>query len=250
MYDDLNIRNILHPVAVVKNGEIIRCNKKFIEEIGNFSRIDQIKDFKIILIPIGNDTEIAIPVSFVDEVEKMRSERFLKLFSSLADLIYRIESIDNVANEICNAVGSVFECVFTESNKQYMKCPSCDKSCGAKEFELVNGKLIVGGEIFEEEEKMLSGVSYILSVERRSRNDRVELAKQLLKNLSQFEFLADKLRNPLAIIKGLLEVREDLNSDYIFKTIEEQVERMERTLDSLNKAEERTYNLVKKCKED
>ncbi len=249
MYNDLNIRNILHPVAIVKNGKIIRCNKRFIDEIGNFSRIDQIKNFKLILIPIGNGAEIAIPISLANEVEKMRSERYLKLFSSLADLIYRIESIDNVANEICNAVGDIFECVFTESNRRYMKCTSCDRSCGAKEFELVDGKLVIGGEIFEEEEKILSGISYILSIERMSRKDRIELVNKLLKNLSQFEFLADKLRNPLAIIKGLLEVREDLNNDYIFKTIEEQVERMEKTLDSLNEAEERTYNLAKKYKD-
>ncbi|AAB90824.1 PAS domain S-box protein [Archaeoglobus fulgidus] len=69
--------------------------------------------------------------------------------------------------------------------------------------------------------------------------------KVIMENLSQFEHLADRLRNPLAIIKGYLEIRENFSFDEFAKRVEEQVCRIENILDELRAREIVTYEIKK-----
>ncbi len=72
--------------------------------------------------------------------------------------------------------------------------------------------------------------------------DRELALMQLRKNLEKFETLADKLRNPVAIIKGYLEVRSEIGSDEkVFNEIEKQTCRIENILDELAEEETKTY---------
>jgi len=67
----------------------------------------------------------------------------------------------------------------------------------------------------------------------------------IVENLNQLEFLADKLRNPLAIIKGYIEVKDDFNFEDFVKKIEEQANRIENILDKLRAREIATYEIKK-----
>ena len=67
----------------------------------------------------------------------------------------------------------------------------------------------------------------------------------IIANLNQFEYLADKLRNPLAIIKGYVEVRSEFSFDEFAEKVEEQANRIESILDELRAREIATYEMKK-----
>ncbi len=67
----------------------------------------------------------------------------------------------------------------------------------------------------------------------------------IMDNLDQFEYLADKLRNPLAIIKGLIEVRGEIKEGDLIAKISEQADRIERILDELRAREIATFEMKK-----
>ncbi len=75
--------------------------------------------------------------------------------------------------------------------------------------------------------------------------DREVAIRVILSNLDQFEELADKLRNPLAIIKGYIEVRDEFEHEELIKKISEQANRIERILDELRVREFITYDMKK-----
>lgn len=103
-------------------------------------------------------------------------------------------------------------------------------------------------EFTEEEMSILRAlgrdVSYALSSIQTERL-REAAMNVIMDNLSQFENLADRLRNPLAIIKGYIEVRRAFSYDDFAKKIEEQAERIERILDELRAREIATYEMKK-----
>lgn len=75
--------------------------------------------------------------------------------------------------------------------------------------------------------------------------EREAAVRVVLTNLDQFEELADKLRNPLAIIKGYIEVREELDTEELISKISEQADRIEKILDELRVREFITYEMKK-----
>jgi len=93
--------------------------------------------------------------------------------------------------------------------------------------------------------KALGSLVYIIDVKKE-----LFLAKEIVvENLSQFEYIVDKLRNPLTAIVGYLEIREDIGYEKAFEGIKLQTERMKRVLDVLKKREKITYDLKKKFEE-
>lgn len=73
-----------------------------------------------------------------------------------------------------------------------------------------------------------------------------DMALRLItENLEHFEELADKLRNPLAIIKGYLEIRGEVPEEVVIKNISEHADRIEKILDELRVKEILTYNMKK-----
>jgi len=76
--------------------------------------------------------------------------------------------------------------------------------------------------------------------------ERKEALNQIKENLEVFESLADKLRNPLAIIKGFIEVKEDVGIDKTLKVISKEIGRMQEILDELREKERKTYKLEEK----
>lgn len=67
--------------------------------------------------------------------------------------------------------------------------------------------------------------------------------RQLRENLEQFEYLADRLRNPLAIMKGYMELRSEVSTDKVLEMIDVQINRIHRILDDLRRREKKTFKL-------
>jgi PAS domain S-box-containing protein len=100
----------------------------------------------------------------------------------------------------------------------------------------------------EDELRVISTISQNLSM--RLKALKVEREKDLahriiVENIKQFEELADKFRNPLAVIKGYLEIRDEIPEGEFVKKLSEHVEKMERILDELRTREMATYKLKK-----
>ncbi|MDI9610099.1 MAG: hypothetical protein QXQ38_04520 [Archaeoglobaceae archaeon] len=78
------------------------------------------------------------------------------------------------------------------------------------------------------------------------RKRKEELLNTVKENLNQFQYLSDKLRNPLAVIYGALEVREELGLEKVCLMIEESAQKIKKVLDELTECEVQTIKLTKK----
>lgn len=80
--------------------------------------------------------------------------------------------------------------------------------------------------------------------------DKQKAMEQLAANLSQFNKSADRLRNPLAVILGSIEIMGDESKDDVLEKIKEHASRIKEELDVLRVEEIKTYNLTKKARGD
>ncbi len=258
MYDRIDLRNVKHPVAIIKNSKIVTCSESFARMVGeNVEEILKRNDVAVLPLRNGYGLAIYIPLfwkvfeRYLElEVGREKTERLMKIFSAITDITSQIGKT-SVSRAVCMALGmrGIFECVFSDSVKLFKKCYECGEACRPKKFSFGNGNVTIGGQMSREEEELLSALAEILSTAHRGVRlevDKMKLMDVLAKNLEHFDFLSDRLRNPLAIIKGFLEIRSELDEKHFFDTIEKQVERMEKILDELGEAETRTYELIKK----
>lgn len=79
----------------------------------------------------------------------------------------------------------------------------------------------------------------------RTEREREIAYRTILENLRQFEELADRLRNPLAIMRGYIEIRKEIGDAEALNKIEQQVDRVEAILDELRYREIATFELKK-----
>ncbi|WP_202318486.1 PAS domain S-box protein [Archaeoglobus neptunius] len=79
----------------------------------------------------------------------------------------------------------------------------------------------------------------------RAERDRKIAFNLLLENLEQFESLADKLRNPVAIISGFIEIKDDIGCERVVKEIENHAGRIKEILDELRLQETLTYFILR-----
>jgi tRNA nucleotidyltransferase (CCA-adding enzyme) len=75
--------------------------------------------------------------------------------------------------------------------------------------------------------------------------EKEKALRLIMENLENFEELADKLRNPLAVIKGYLEVREEVPESEFIRNISEHAAKIEKILDELRIKELQTYEMKK-----
>lgn len=100
----------------------------------------------------------------------------------------------------------------------------------------------------EEEVSILASISRDISYALKSlkaEREKEAALRVIMENLSHFENLADRLRNPLAVIKGYLEVRENFSYDDFARKIEEHANKIEKILDELRAREIVTYEMKK-----
>ncbi len=127
------------------------------------------------------------------------------------------------------------------SDKFYVAMPILGKS--------PNVIVIESERSFDDEEiGLLDTISKDISIALKALFDekiRESILKVIVQNLEHFESLADKLRNPLAIIMGLLELRDEVNFERILNEIEAQAIKIEKILDELRMGEILTYEMKK-----
>ncbi|MEM2069843.1 MAG: PAS domain S-box protein [Archaeoglobaceae archaeon] len=127
------------------------------------------------------------------------------------------------------------------NDKFYVAIPVLGKS--------PNVMVIESERSFDDEEiGLFDTISKDMSIAMKALFDekiRENVLKVIMQNLEHFESLADKLRNPLAIIMGLLEVREEVNFERILNEIEAQATKIEKILDELRMREILTYEMKK-----
>lgn len=93
-------------------------------------------------------------------------------------------------------------------------------------------------------QKISSNIAFALTAYRVER-DRKLAMEQLAANLMQFSHLADRLRNPLAIIMGLVELKDEFEKEKVLKVIYENAIRMNEELDNMRREEKKTYELTR-----
>lgn len=81
------------------------------------------------------------------------------------------------------------------------------------------------------------------NLEFRMKKEEIVLA--LKKSLEHFQFLADKLRNPLAVILGALEIKNEIGVDKACALVEEGAKRIKRILDEITDHEVKVREISK-----
>lgn len=97
-----------------------------------------------------------------------------------------------------------------------------------------------------EELDMINGLAKDLALALKTievEKKRKEALDKMGDNLEYFEYLADRLRNPLAIMRGFVDLKEDIGTERTFKELSNQINRMNRLLDNLRIREEETFKL-------
>lgn len=100
----------------------------------------------------------------------------------------------------------------------------------------------------EEELKAISTISQDVSMRLKAlkiEKEKERALKLIMENLEHFEELADKLRNPLAVIKGYLEIKDEVPETEFIKNISDHADRIEKILDELRFKEFATYEMKK-----
>lgn len=77
------------------------------------------------------------------------------------------------------------------------------------------------------------------------RKKKEEIVLMLKRSFEHFQFLADKLRNPLAVIFGALEIKEELGIEKACALIENGARRIKDILDELSEHEARVREISK-----
>ncbi|RLG36209.1 MAG: hypothetical protein DRN91_08535 [Candidatus Alkanophagales archaeon] len=115
--------------------------------------------------------------------------------------------------------------------------------------EVFGAAVLLRNEKFDDEElQFLETLARDVSFTLRSlkmEEERKRTFSIIVDNLRQFEELADRLRNPLAIIKGYLEIRGEVDDETVLENIKKQTDRIEGILDELRAREMVTYEMKK-----
>jgi|Deesub1362B_J571_1020462.scaffolds.fasta_scaffold08862_2 CRISPR/Cas system CSM-associated protein Csm2 small subunit len=94
-------------------------------------------------------------------------------------------------------------------------------------------------------ERLSRNIAFALSAYEVEK-DRKKAFERLAANLTHFENSADRLRNPLAIIIGSLELRNELGYERVLEIIDEHAKRIRNELDEMREEEIRTYILTER----
>jgi len=96
-------------------------------------------------------------------------------------------------------------------------------------------------------EKLSRNIAFAISV-YKVEEEKKKAFEQLAANLMQFEYSADRLRNPLAAIMASLELRNEIDHEKLIKIIDESAKRIKKELDELRKEEIKTFKLMEDMK--
>ncbi|WP_202320705.1 hypothetical protein [Archaeoglobus neptunius] len=72
------------------------------------------------------------------------------------------------------------------------------------------------------------------------------MLSRLKANLEHFQYLSDRLRNPLSIILGVSELKDEIDTDKAFEMVKKSAEKIKIVLDSLSEAELKSKEMFEK----
>ncbi|WP_456330205.1 histidine kinase dimerization/phospho-acceptor domain-containing protein [Archaeoglobus sp.] len=105
----------------------------------------------------------------------------------------------------------------------------------------------------EETVQILKDMVTVLSraIENLEMNMELEAMLSRLKaNLQQLEYLSDRLRNPLSVILGVYELKDEIGTDKAFEMVRRSAEKIKEVLDNLSDAEVKSKEMFKKLSYD
>lgn len=215
------------------------------------------------------------------ERELKKTNDLLKTISEINELIFREKDEYSLLSKVCRVISKLRgvsswawvlekdkilkatplapECILAEKSKdgvlRYMDC-SCHIASGKSlAIPILHNSHTFGilvlcgvGELSSDEikifEELGENLGFAISSYKAERDRKIAL-NLLLDNLEQFEDLADRLRNPVAIISGFLEIKDDIGHERAMREIEKQVERIKNILDDLRLQETLTYFILR-----
>ncbi|MFP4558978.1 MAG: PAS domain-containing protein [Archaeoglobaceae archaeon] len=145
------------------------------------------------------------------------------------------------SNEMCE--GCSIRAKHIEHQSFIIPIPHGDKLYGIIGF--CSSKDIFGEEERSKMKELSEDLGFALwSIEIEQ--ERKEAIDHITKNLEHFELLADKLRNPLAIAKGCLELEDEIGTRETLRIIADQMDRLHIILNDLRRRETITFQLKEK----
>ncbi|MCS7143471.1 MAG: PAS domain S-box protein [Archaeoglobaceae archaeon] len=163
----------------------------------------------------------------------------------------------NKQGKLVDAIPNASQCpAFKDPKLRYEMC-NCDKS---KEKSLIipltHEDRFLGllalcsiGELDENEMRVFLqlGGDIGLGIDHYNADlERRIMSNIISENLKHFENLADKLRNPIAIALGYLEIINEVGTDKVLKEIKNQLNRMMETIEELRRQETITFLITKR----
>jgi two-component system response regulator len=209
------------------------------------------------------------------EIELERVNKALKILNQVQKLIFKERDEYSLLRRVylmMKKFGIEIHAWLMESNKLIEATPGASR-CNVKTVEFYYGKCQCGearncslivpithegkilgliafcsiGELSEGEISVFSqlgeDLGFAMNHYQVERHKKI-MSEILVENLKQFEKLADKLRNPLAIALGYLEL-EEVSCDEKIKEIEKQLKRIMDTIEDLRFQEVMTFLLTK-----
>jgi len=204
-----------------------------------------IEDYDAVWVGLLERNRI-VPIQVMGKIDKDELEMYLNNFSGF----YCVR----------DAIETQTPSLVSPREDKYGNCPVHVRGMFVQTFVLpiMHGKKIYGVMTFhsslpdtfdrEETNILLDLVDDIgfairsIEIER----ERREALKQIRENIEVFEYLADKLRNPLTIIKGFLEIRDDVGIERTLEVISKEIDRIQEILDELREKEKETFKLERK----
>lgn len=166
----------------------------------------------------------------------------------------------NKQGKLIDAIPNASECsAFKDPKFRYETC-NCEKSRGKSLIiPLIHENRILGllalcsiGELDENEMKVFLqlGGDVGLGIDHYNADlERRIMSNIISENLKHFENLADKLRNPIAIALGYMEIMNEVGTDKVLNEIKNQLNRMLETIEELRRQETITFLITKRKEE-
>ncbi|MEM2726925.1 MAG: PAS domain S-box protein [Archaeoglobaceae archaeon] len=190
--------------------------------------------------------------------EKDEYELLQKIWGILKSFGIRSYIWINKQGKLIDAIPNASECPAVKDPKLRYEVCNCGKSKGKSLIiPIMHEDRVLGllalcsiGDLDENEMRVFLQLSGDVGLGIEHYNADVErriMSNIISENLNQFENLADRLRNPLAIALGYLDIINEVGTERVLNEIKNQLNRMKDTIEELRRQETITF-LVRKRK--
>jgi PAS domain-containing protein len=195
--------------------------------------------------------KVAILLIAVDITAEIRKLQFLEAYGNLMRNLYleKERLLENFCSEI-KKVDAVTGISMFFDGQEITTGSESDNVFSFQGANLIL-KIYSSSKFKEDEEALLHQISQSLEIALNYKESKLKLEeayKRLETNLKHFEFLADRLRNPLAAIVSSLELKDSLG-ERTFEIISESSKKILEILDKLSVEEKKTMKIREELSE-